>query len=511
MSPRFKIILKSADPDLDAAEAVPALMRIANASQQEAEFWIQNLPHTVTSQASQQNAVRLVETFSKMGFKVESFPMLSEEEIKKGETNLSNSITEVISFFSAKKKSKQGLYLSISIIALITITFCLSLFTVYRLIKKNVQPGKKEVKELIKKGRYSKANEILTQEIQASGKNAEDFLNRAIARILEIRRKGYELNWANHLTSSSWHDNLNKLRNYFNSQEGDAALDDLKKARSLDPDNPDIHKWLGILYQEKRKLEKSESAFSRALSLNPGSVELLNFLGSVSIEQKKYKNAEKFIKAAIRLAPEDPLSLKNFGALHLYHRRDTAKALNYFLKYMKLNTGVDFDRHVIREEITRILWSNYFPVTLNKKYGDKIPFSKFEKQRKSLLKQLSTQRSADVYWELGKLFAKRGMYQEAMLQWLNALKTDPARPEIINDLYIVQGAMNLFSQAKGTLQNALKFKAETPEMHFALGILNKYYVENKEGAIRNFNTYLAFNSIKNRKQATLELKELLGE
>ena len=75
----------------------------------------------------------------------------------------------------------------------------------------------------------------------------------------------------------------------------------------------------------------------------------------------------------------------------------------------------------------------------------------------------------------------------------------------------MQGSMRLYSQARGTLQKAVKAGAAHPEMRMALGILHKYYVEDKKAAENNFRNYLSHDSIKYRAAAQLELRELLGE
>ncbi|MBF0432381.1 MAG: hypothetical protein HQK83_13935 [Fibrobacteria bacterium] len=515
MPSRYKIILESVGPEARQEEAVSLLIKIGGGTRDDAQFWITNLPHTIVNTASQEAANNLAESFSNLGYVVQCRPLLpeslhQESETTDSQTTSSTPTMESLSLSSRSNKTSKGVSGSLWLIGIIILFFGLSLLGTFFILKGTIKPGKKDVKALLKKGNYNVVNSLLTKEIQQGNSEANTYLNRAIARISRIRQIGYKNNWKKHLTSRNWNDDIKKLRNYYVSKEGNAALTDLKKALTQDPHNPDICKWLGILYQERRELANAEKYFRKALLYKPDNVELLSFLGSIQIDKKHYQSADSSFTRALQREPKNLAILKHMGTLQLFYQKDTAKALRYYLRYMKLDAGVDFDRPVIREEVTKVLWNKYFHYTLKHNYQSGV-FSEFESERRNITAKLQEHKTDALFWELGCLFGNRGMYQEAMLQWRQALQINPDRDDISRKLFRVQGALNLFSEARGTLQNAIDNNTATPEMYMALGIINKYYVEDKKSAKKNFKKYLSSGAGKYYSEAKLELQELEGK
>ncbi len=504
MPPLFKVIIHQQPPENQSEKAVMVLADSAAVSPSEAFSWLQQLPHTVTSRASETKARKLVEDLTALGVTVETIP-----ELPKAPDSISTHVSrEPFVLGTAQKQKSTSLMMSLIAMLGIALIFGLSLFIVYRLIERNVSAD-----ESYKSESYLKTNtEAPTkQKITRSTnkKMGEHALKRAILRIHQIRKKGAEKGWKNHLVSQNWDSDLNNLPNYYHHKMGDSALVDLKKALRQIPGNEEVYKWMGILYMERRQYKKAQKIFLHAARRWPGNVQFINYYGSALIEQKAYAKADSVLHTAIKLEPEHPSSLKNMGSLQLYFRKDTIRALRYYHRYMKLESANDFERPVIREQVTRILWEKYFPTDFSDRFKA-YPFNQFEALRKKVMKQIREAPSASAYWRCGQLFAGRLMYREAMIQWLNGLRLNPAHSAMATDLYLLQGSKQLYSEAWGTLKSAADQLSVFPEMHFALGMLNKYYTEDHKSAIKNFRQYLDTGQKRYLDQAKLELEELLG-
>ena len=66
----------------------------------------------------------------------------------------------------------------------------------------------------------------------------------------------------------------------------------VKNLFSLDPQDAEAHKNLGILLYEQGKLKESEESFKQAISLKPNYAEAYSNLGNIMREQSKLKEAE---------------------------------------------------------------------------------------------------------------------------------------------------------------------------------------------------------------------------
>ena len=89
------------------------------------------------------------------------------------------------------------------------------------------------------------------------------------------------------------------------------ALSYLVKARSLDPDNPDYHFWLGVVYGSLGKNIPEEKSYLKALSLKNDHLQSLIYLGHNQLESKDYRKALENYTKALKLWPASPSSLYN--------------------------------------------------------------------------------------------------------------------------------------------------------------------------------------------------------
>lgn len=91
------------------------------------------------------------------------------------------------------------------------------------------------------------------------------------------------------------------------------ALDPLKKAVELQPNQPETHINLGNAYDGLKRYPDAVLEFQRAIALNPKSVSAYYDLGSVYFEMKEYPKAVAAYRQAAQLAPNDPEVQNNLG------------------------------------------------------------------------------------------------------------------------------------------------------------------------------------------------------
>ena len=233
MPSRYRITLESASEDADYEKAAATLEVITGSSRGEVEYWLRNLPHTITSTASETKGRNLMHTFTSLGFAIGSSPDMPPADRKEGGRDYKNLDFNVSAV--AKSTGHKGFYLTLLIITVIILSFAASLFFAMKLIQRHANPGLKNVEVLIKKGNYAKAKSVLLKQINKTGGSSSDYLNLAIARITRIRNQGRKTGWRGHLTSITWEDDLKQLKNYFTGTEGTSALQDLNKSVKLNP------------------------------------------------------------------------------------------------------------------------------------------------------------------------------------------------------------------------------------------------------------------------------------
>lgn len=81
------------------------------------------------------------------------------------------------------------------------------------------------------------------------------------------------------------------------------ALDALRKALSIYPDNAETHMWAGVVYTQLQEYEAAEQSFQRALEINPDLSEARNWYGVHLSERGLYERAIEQYRRAL----DDPV------------------------------------------------------------------------------------------------------------------------------------------------------------------------------------------------------------
>ncbi|MCR5661334.1 MAG: tetratricopeptide repeat protein [bacterium] len=134
---------------------------------------------------------------------------------------------------------------------------------------------------------------------------------------------------------SQGHGNLGLA--YFSRGFIDAGIMELKKALSLDPEDPDILFNLGHAMALKGKADEAYSLLLKALE-NDSSPhpDCLNILTSIELNRKEYEKAEEHAELSVKIDDENVNSLVRMGEA-LFRQNKLERAKKYFYKALRLN------------------------------------------------------------------------------------------------------------------------------------------------------------------------------
>jgi tetratricopeptide (TPR) repeat protein len=108
---------------------------------------------------------------------------------------------------------------------------------------------------------------------------------------------------------------------YYDQDELEAALGELKKAIELEPDNADAHRNLGSVYVKQGKWQEAAAAYEQAIQLSPDFGEAYGDLVVPYINLNKLSEAIEAGEKAIALAPNYAIAYNNLGAAYKRQER----------------------------------------------------------------------------------------------------------------------------------------------------------------------------------------------
>jgi tetratricopeptide (TPR) repeat protein len=101
-----------------------------------------------------------------------------------------------------------------------------------------------------------------------------------------------------------------------------AAVAYVQKLIDAEPENDELHYNLGVIYGEAKESDLAIDAMKKALALNPDNASALNFIGYTWAERgENLDEAEKMIVRAIELRPEDGFIVDSLGWVYYMRAR----------------------------------------------------------------------------------------------------------------------------------------------------------------------------------------------
>lgn len=127
---------------------------------------------------------------------------------------------------------------------------------------------------------------------------------------------------------------------YFQQKQFSVALDEIKQALQLAPNNADAHSVRGLIYMEMGELALAQDSFQRALKLAPNNPDLNNNYGWFLCQNSQEKQSIAYFEAALksRLYQSPAKALGNAGACSL-KLRDLDAAERYLAEAFRLDPG----------------------------------------------------------------------------------------------------------------------------------------------------------------------------
>lgn len=117
------------------------------------------------------------------------------------------------------------------------------------------------------------------------------------------------------------------------------AVEYMKKALELDPENPDTLNYLGYTYAEMGiELETAREMIEKALAIRPGDGYITDSLGWVYFKIGNYEKAEHYLKKAAEKVKNDPVIFEHLGDLYFKTEKKEI-ALEMYKKALELAPG----------------------------------------------------------------------------------------------------------------------------------------------------------------------------
>jgi serine/threonine protein kinase/tetratricopeptide (TPR) repeat protein len=96
------------------------------------------------------------------------------------------------------------------------------------------------------------------------------------------------------------------------------AIEEFQCAVELQPLNDSAHRWLGQCYSQTGEPERAREHFERAVEIRPGYWENYNVLGNYYYAQGLYEKAAAQYRRVIRIQPDSHHGYNNLGAMYLH-------------------------------------------------------------------------------------------------------------------------------------------------------------------------------------------------
>jgi tetratricopeptide (TPR) repeat protein len=192
---------------------------------------------------------------------------------------------------------------------------------------------------------------------------------------------------------------------YLKGKNPQLALEILKKAITVNPNDATCYYLQGIAYYLRKNHTEAITSFKQAIMLKPNYIEALNRLGTCYTEINNYEQAKGAYKQLISFAPQSFVGYYGLGNIY-YALRDYNQALIYYQRAVALNP-----------QDTKVLYS------LAQTYYELGEFDASIKIYKELLK--INPDHAPSWYNLGIIYRDKGMHKEAVKYLKRAVKLNP--------------------------------------------------------------------------------------
>lgn len=243
---------------------------------------------------------------------------------------------------------------------------------------------------------------------------------------------------------------INIARAYWQKGDSPHAVENLRKAREIDPGMKEVPLLLGNIAMKSGDLATAEREFLRALALEPNDADTLNCLGLVYDARGDYPRAESYFTRSTEVDADYAEGFNNLGNI-AKRRGDPTKAESYYRK------AIDADPFFMGAYANLAL--------VYQERGD------FERAA-DLYRQALTKDNAnpDLHNNLGSLLYRQGDLRAAEESFRRAIALDKKYAEGHNSLGVVFGAEGKDEEERAEYQRAIELKPGYADALFNLGL-----------------------------------------
>ncbi|MBI3432853.1 MAG: tetratricopeptide repeat protein [Hydrogenophilales bacterium] len=227
------------------------------------------------------------------------------------------------------------------------------------------------------------------------------------------------------------------------------ALEPMKKAAALSPNDVEAHYNLGVTLQGLGRPQEAESSYRRALRINPHYADALCNLGVTLRNLGHPEEAEKNLRKAVRIKPDYAEAHNNLGAtLKDLGRLDAAEAsCRQALQLQPHNAAAHSNLGNTLQTLGRL-----------------------DEAEASYRRALEINPSfTEVLGNLGNVFQELGRMEDAEASYRRALEIKPDYVEAHSSLGVVLQKLGQIEQARISYLRALEIRPEYANAHNNLG------------------------------------------
>lgn len=269
----------------------------------------------------------------------------------------------------------------------------------------------------------------------------------------------------------------------------DDALEQLKLGVAIDPNQPDAHNSLGLIYHAQRRGDEAEAALSEALRQRPEFPMALINLGMVLQEKRRLKESAELFRAALRLDPENPMGNSNLGQIlvEIGNVDDLDEAEQYCLKAVRMtpnrphpiNNLGNVYRAMGRFEESLECYKKamaiapHMAMPLNNMGQALHGRARYDEAKEFYLNAIAIDpKTARFHANYASMLNDQDRHEEALELYKTALAIDPNHAESYHGLGQVYMQLQDAAQAEVSFRKALQIDAEITAPR--LGLANLY-------------------------------------
>ena len=202
---------------------------------------------------------------------------------------------------------------------------------------------------------------------------------------------------------------------YFDKQNFSKVVDILEEAKQYVSDELRLHLLLGISYQRLHELKKAAISLEQAIQLDEKNVDVLSALGLVYDDLKRYEDSDSIYEKALKLYPANHLLLNNYS-------------YSLSVRTVQLDRALKMAQEAVRQQ------------PKNPSYLDTIGWVYFQlgnyAEAKTYILQAidAGEASAVVLEHLGDAYSKLGEKENSLDNWKRALEKDPKNKSLENKI-----------------------------------------------------------------------------